>query len=192
MEFDIYIYKCNGTSDRSSMYGCTLQIYNGFTIGEFPKDVEISDVKISDIFEDVSTKGYKTSELNIGTYPLIMSGSTNNGITKYVDKYSYDGNCISVCTTGSVGYCFAQCRKICLLDSSAHPPSLISLKSEYQFLQPSLGLLAYLMTEKFTKKYNYSTKLNNSRLMNETIKLPTIKGRINENLLNAWVYETLL
>ena len=48
------------------------------------------------------------------------------------------------------------------------------------------------MTNKFTRIYNYSTLLNNSRLMKETISLPTLDGKINENLLNTYVYEMML
>ena len=35
------------------MYGCTLQIYNGFTIGEFPNEVEMKEIKMSEIFEGI-------------------------------------------------------------------------------------------------------------------------------------------
>ena len=156
----------------------------------------MSDIKISDIFELEKIKGYKTSELKDGPYPLIMSKADTNGISKYVDKYSYDteeqnhSKVITVPITGSVGYCFVQSGKFCISDDV--PPNCLKLKPEYQFLQSSLGLLAYLMTQKFTRIYNYSTKLNNARLMNETISLPTIDGKINENLLNAYVYEMML
>ena len=98
---------------------------------------------------------------------------------------------ITVPSTGSVGYCFTQYGKFCILNSSAHPPSIIKLNDNYKYLTSCLDCLAYLMTQKFTKIYSYSTKLNNSRLMNETIELPVIVRGVNESemkdLMNGMV-----
>ena len=177
------------------MYGTTLEVYNGFILGERPTDVEMTDIKISDLFELVDVKGYKLNDLSDGDYPLIMSGGVNNGISRYVDKFSYDATehpVITNASTGTVGSCFVQYDKFCIGESSSHPPTVIKLKPSHQYLESCLGLLAFLMTRKFTQKYNYSTLLNNARLMKETITLPTIEGKLNANLLNAWVYDTLL
>ena len=191
----VYVYRCKTSSEKHLMYGTTLEVYNGFILGERPTDVEMTDIKISDLFELVDVKGYKLNDLSDGDYPLIMSGGVNNGISRYVDKFSYDATehpVITNASTGTVGSCFVQYDKFCIGESSSHPPTVIKLKPSHQYLESCLGLLAFLMTRKFTQKYNYSTKLNNARLMKETITLPTIKGKLNANLLNAWVYDTLL
>lgn len=177
------------------MYRTSLEIYNGFILGERPTDVEMIEVKISDLFELIDAKGYKLKDLNDGSYPLILSGGVNNGISRYVDKFSYDATehpVITNASTGTVGSCFVQYDKFCIGESSSHPPTIIKLKPSHQYLESALGLIAFIMTQKFTQKYSYSTKLNNARLMNETITLPTINGVINPNLLNTWMYETLL
>lgn len=164
------------------------------TIEDVNEYVEMKDVPIADIFELIKVKGFKKSELSNGDVPLIMSSGVNNGYAEYVDKYVYDKPCISFASTGSVGNCFAHRNKICLLESSAHPPSLLKLKPDCQYLETALGLLAFIMTFKFTKDYSYSSLLNNQRMMNETIPLPVIKstGKINMNLLNNYVYTMLM
>ena len=172
------------------MYGCTLQIYNGFTIGEFPNEVEMKEIKMSEIFEGIEgIKDIDRSTLHSGPYPLVSSSGTNNSIIDYVDKYNYEGIYISFARSGTVGSCFVQTGKFEVLN---HSTGLIKLKEECKYLESCLGLLAYIMTNKFTRIYNYSTLLNNSRLMKETISLPTLDGKINENLLNAYVYEMML
>ena len=194
MVYDIYIYRCNGTSDRKAMYGCTLQIYNGFTIGEFPNEVEMSEIKISDLFElETGFKKYNISKCEKGDIPCIGTSSSNNGIIGYVKEVSYDSKDIPIITlteTGSTGQCFVQRGKICIGHSANQ---ILKLKGEYSYLNKSLGLIALLMTIKFKlSSYSYLNGLNKDRILNETIQLPTIKGKINENLLNSWVYDTLL
>ena len=165
------------------MYGVDITNYYGH-IFESPIPVMMREVRIDELFELVKVKGYDTKDLKDGPYPLIMSTSVQNGIGRYVDKYSLDGDYITVPSTGSVGYCFVQRGKFAMLNSNAHPPTVIKLKSSYQYLNSCLGCFAFIMTQKFTKFYSYSTKLNNSRLMNETIELPVVVRGLSEEQIN--------
>ena len=138
-------------------------------------NVEWREVRIDELFELVKCKGYNTKDLKDGPYPLIMSVSTNNGIQRYVDKWCVDTEeigcpVITVPVTGSVGYCFVQKGKFCVSDNV--PPNILKPTDKYKFIEDDLVKIAFLMTQKFTKIYSYSTKLNNSRLMNETVILP--------------------
>ena len=129
---------------------------------------------IGEIFDDINCSDYyKLDDLKPGPYPLLQCGSVNNGIKCFVDKWTNEGDYITVPRTGSVGYCFAQHGKFCIkyTDRSLQ---LLQLKPEYKHLTSCLTLLAYWMTKNFVPKYNYSTKLNNARLMKETISLPVV------------------
>ena len=146
----------------------------------------LRDVRVDELFELVPTKGLSRPTLKHGPYPLIMSISNSNGYGDYVDQYTHDGVFISVPSTGSVGYCFVQKGKFCMLESSAHPPSLLKLKDEYKYLEECLSALAFTMTVYFTRKYNYSTKLNNSRLMNEVIpNIPFVQAANGEWIIDV-------
>ena len=171
------------------MYGCTLQIYNGFVLGETPIEVEMKEIKIMDILNYVSKGKIKNlQECESGIYPVISCSVVNNGYIKHINTYDYDGLYVTISGNGSAGTCFVQKGKF----SASTDVHVLKLKDEYKYLESCLGLLAYIMTNKFMHIYNYSTKLNNARLMNETISLPTLDGKINENLLNAYVYEMML
>ena len=154
----------------------------------------MSEIKISDIFElETGFKKYNISKCEKGDIPCIGTSSSNNGIIGYVKEVSYDSKdtpIITLTETGSTGQCFVQYGKICIGHSANQ---ILKLKAEYSYLNKSLGLIALLMTMKFKlSNYSYTNGLNKDRILNTTIQLPTIKGRINENLLNSWVYDTLL
>ena len=173
-------------NDRKRMYGINITNYYGH-IFESPINVIMKEVRIDELFELVKVKGYNTKDLKDGPYPLIMSVSNNNGIQRYVDKWCVNTEeigcpVITIPVTGSVGYCFVQKDKFCISDNV--PPNMLKLKSSHQYLNSCLGCFAFIMTQKFTKLYSYSTKLNNSRLMNETIELPVVVRGLSEEQIN--------
>ena len=144
----------------------------------------MKEVRIGKLFEDVICTRFDTNELEDGPYPIISSSSRNNGVMGYCNKYSIDASNephITVAgTTG--GYCFVQNNKFSMLNH--HTGDLvIKLKKEYSHLENYLGMLSYLMTEKFTKIYSYSFVLNKERLMKETISLPVIVRGIDEDTM---------
>ena len=137
-------------------------------------NVEWREVRIDELFELVN--GVKTFDQNLskGPYPYISASSSNNGITGYVNEFSYDTNencVITVAGFGSSGSCFVQKGKFAIRGHGSI--MILSLKIQYKYLtEDDLVKIAFLMTQKFGKIYSYNNSLNNSRLMNETVILP--------------------
>ena len=120
-------------------------------------------IKISDYFEIVKVKPLKISECEDGEYPLISSSKINNGICKFINTYSIEGEFISVARNGSVGYSFYQSNKF-------------SITTDIILLKPlkeiDYYLMSILLTDHLHSKYSYSNKLTNEKLMNEIINVP--------------------
>ena len=130
--------------------------------------VHYKDVKVTELFEIITgIRRDKTNTLKPGTYPLITSTGENQGISKYVDKYNYEGTCISWARSGTVGACFVHTGKI---ELDCESTRLLKLKPEYQFLESVLYELAFTMTEQFMVKYNYSTLLSKEAMEQEVIE----------------------
>lgn len=147
----------------------------------------MKEIKMSELFEYAGT-GTKIKGNETGKYPLISRSETDNGITSYTDDYKYDGNYITVAGDSSAPVFVQEGR----FDVTVKVYVLKLLK-KYEYLEQYLGCIAFIMRCQFkTKGYSYSNGINSQRLMNETISLPTIDGKINENLLNAYVYEMML
>ena len=124
---------------------------------------EWKEIKISDYFENVKVKPLKISECREGDYPLISSCSGNNGISKFINTYSIEGEFISVARNGSVG-------------SSFYQNGQISITTDIILLKPlkdiNLHLMAMLLNYYLPSKYSYNNKLTINKLMNEIIKIP--------------------
>ena len=124
---------------------------------------EWKEIKISDYFETVKVKPLKISECREGDYPLISSCSGNNGIGKFINTYSIEGEFISVARNGSVG-------------SSFYQNGQISITTDIILLKPlkdiNLHLMAMLLNYYLPSKYSYNNKLTINKLMNEIIKIP--------------------
>ena len=137
-------------------------------------NVEWREVRIDELFELVNRVKTFDQNLSKGPYPYISASSNNNGITGYVNEYSYDTNenyVITVAGFGSSGSCFVQKGKFAIRGHGSI--MILSLKIQYKYLtEDNLVKIAFLMTQKFGKIYSYNNSLNNSRLMNETVILP--------------------
>ena len=120
-------------------------------------------IKISDYFEIVKVKPLKISECEDGEYPLISSSKINNGICRFINTYSIEGEFISVAISGSVGCSFYQSNKF-------------SITTDIILLKPlkeiDYYLMSILLTDHLHSKYSYSNKLTNDKLMNEIINVP--------------------
>ena len=127
---------------------------------------EWKEIKISDYFENVKVKPLKISECREGDYPLISSCSGNNGIGKFINTYSIEGEFISVARNGSVG-------------SSFYQNGQISITTDIILLKPlkdiNLHLMAMLLNYYLPSKYSYNNKLTINKLMNEIINVPTFE-----------------
>ena len=127
------------------------------------------DVPVLEVFDLISSvETVKSCDAKPGEYPMINNGEQYNGVFRYVDMYTYEGDdYITFATTGKTGFCAVQQGKFCLY--SEHPPGLLKLKPSYSYLKPALWDISRLMTNYFTVKYNYSTKLSNSVMKTEII-----------------------
>lgn len=131
--------------------------------------VRYENLNINEVFEIITgIRRDKTDTLKPGIYPLVSSSGVNQGIIKYVDKYNYEGTCISWARSGTVGACFVHTGKI---ELDCESTRLLRLKPEYQFLEPVLYELAHMMTERFMTKYSYSDmKLSKGAMEQEVIE----------------------
>ena len=136
---------------------------------------EWNQIKISEYFDIVKPKKiFKISQTENGEYPLISSTSLNNGITKYINDYSFELNeCLTIARNGSVGYCFYQTGKFGITTDII----IIKLKENLNSdLKLDLKLFSVLTTYYLTKKYNYSNKISIDKLKNEIINYPILEN----------------
>src|SRR5574344_1883285 len=158
-EIDKFYYEIKNTLNSDLI----MKLYDKVTNIDKLNIIKWNKIKISDYFEIVKVKPLKISECEDGEYPLISSSKVNNGICKFINTYSIEGEFISVARNGSVGYSFYQSNKF-------------SITTDIILLKPlkeiDYHLIAILLTECLHSKYSYSNKLTNQKLMNEIINVP--------------------
>ena len=158
-EIDKFYYEIKNTLNSYLI----MKLYDKVTNIDKLNIIKWNKIKISDYFEIVKVKPLKISECEDGEYPLISSSKVNNGICKFINTYSIEGEFISVARNGSVGYSFYQSNKF-------------SITTDIILLKPlkeiDYHLIAILLTEHLHSKYSYSNKLTNQKLMKEIINVP--------------------
>ena len=131
------------------------------------------NIKIKDYFNSiVPSKIFQIKKAETGNYPLISSSGLNNGITKYINDYSYDGECLSIARNGTVGSCFVQSGKFGITTDII----LLKAKSNNKY---NLHTFAPILTYYLKQKYTYTNKLSKPKLMEETIKYPVFEKELN-------------
>ena len=153
------------------------------------KEIILKPFKISDLFKIVKIKKQYDLKENNGKYPLIGASKNNNGIIKYIDKYSHEFNTpiITISGFGSSGYCFVQYGKIAIRGHG----SILCIELNEKYKELNLNLIAFLMTQKFIKIYSWNFSLTKERLLNQEIYLPTINNELSNDSLNGYLYELL-
>ena len=132
--------------------------YEEFELKEWKK------IKILDYFEIVKpNKIFQIQNSNEGKFPLISSTSLNNGISKFIDDYSFDGEYLTIARNGNVGFAFVQYGKF------GTTSDIIVLRKKENI---NIHLCAIMITYCLTKKYNYSNKLSLEKLIEEEILIP--------------------
>jgi predicted RNA methylase len=125
---------------------------------------------INDLFNVYKGKNsIKNSEK--GQYPLITSCSTNNGIGKYISKYVYDGEFLTLTKNGNVGDCFYQNGKF---DATSDVYILEAKDKKYKSREIYI-FLATIIENTIKGRYDWGYKLNDMRLSKEVIRLPVTK-----------------
>ena len=123
-------------------------------------------IKIGDYFDFV--KNYKTFQVQNsedGEYPLITRSALNNGITKYINDYSLDGEYLTIAPSGSSGSTFYHNGKFAV-DKML---KVLKLKKDKNL---DLKLFALMANYYLTKKYNYNNGLTEEKIKNEIINYP--------------------
>ena len=129
---------------------------------------EWKQIKIGDYFDFV--KDYKTFQVQNsedGEYPLITRSALNNGITKYINDYSLDGEYLTIAPSGSSGSTFYHSGKFAV-DKML---KVLKLKKDKDL---DLKLFALMANYYLTKKYNYNNGLTIEKIKNEVINYPKI------------------
>ena len=123
-------------------------------------------MKIGDYFDKITPiKIFQISKTENGNIPLISSSGLNNGISKYISDYSYDGECLSIARNGTVGSSFYQNGKIGITTDI-----ILLKKKENNTI--NYHIWALMINYYLTQKYNYSHKLTIEKLMNEQVNIP--------------------
>ena len=135
-------------------------------ITETFKVKEWKQLNIKDNFDIINvSKIFQINNTINGFYPLISSKGFNNGISKYINDYSYEGDCISIARNGTVGSCFVQNGKFGITTD------IILLKPKNNN-KINLHIWTIMINYYLTKKYSYSNKLTIEKLLNEIINIP--------------------
>ena len=127
---------------------------------------EWKEIKINEYFDIV--KNYKTFQVQNsedGEYPLITRSALNNGITKYINDYSLDGEYLTIAPSGSSGSTFYHNGKFAV-DKML---KVLKLKKDKNL---DLKLFALMANYYLTKKYNYNNGLTEEKIKNEIINYP--------------------
>ena len=130
---------------------------------------EWKQIKIGDYFDIV--KNYKTFQIQNsedGEYPLITRSALNNGITKYINDYSLDGEYLTIAPSGSSGSTFYHNGKFAV-DKML---KVLKLKENKDL---DIKLFALMANYYLTKKYTYNNGLTIEKIKNEVISYPIIE-----------------
>ncbi len=122
--------------------------------------------KIGDYFELAKPSKTFTIKNSIeGKYPLITRSSINNGISKYINDYSFDGEYITIAPSGSVGSCFYHSGKFAV----DGPIKTFKPKENNKI---DLHIWSLCINNYLTKKYSYTNGLTIEKILNEKINIP--------------------
>ena len=129
------------------------------------KKIEIKEwkkIKIGDYFDFVDDyKAFYVSKSKEGKYPLITRSKLNNGITKYINDYSLDGEYITIAPSGSTGATFYHNGKFAV-DNMI---KVMKLKKDKDL---DLQLFSIFCNNYLLNRYSYTKGLTKEKI-NETI-----------------------
>ncbi|MFA7708409.1 MAG: restriction endonuclease subunit S [Candidatus Pacearchaeota archaeon] len=139
---------------------------------ESDKEIKIPSDKLREfkIIELFDIKGTKTTSLKSlikigkGKYPYVTTQATNNGVAGFFNKYTEEGNVITV-DSAVLGFASYQEEKF---SASDHVEKLVPKFKLNRFR--ALFLTALLNKEQY--RYNYGRKASQTRLEKQKIKLP--------------------
>jgi len=98
-----------------------------------------------------------------GKYPLITRSNINNGITKYINDYSLEGEYLTIAPSGSTGSCFYHNYKFGV-DKII---KILKAKTDLNY-----HIWAMMINYILPKKYSYANGLTIDKILNEIIPIP--------------------
>lgn len=135
------------------------------------------EFRVGDVFENRKITKHSKIPDSEGCLPFISSTVENNGIASYCDEETITGNCITVTTNGN---CF----------KSFYHESNIVVSSDVEVLYSeklnkvnALFLVSILDKESF--KWNYGRKPKNNKVFETVIKLPIVKDKSGQPILDS-------
>lgn len=132
-----------------------------------------------DLFDIYKGKSKKDN----GEYPLVTCCSTNNGICKNATTTTFVEKVITIATDGQTGagHCFWQPNKVGVYINVAYGVP------KFKFTDNICLFLATVMTKTYTPKYSFGKKLGLSRLLSETVYLPTSNGSVDWEWIESFM-----
>ena len=161
-EINKNISDCNKIIELTEEFKNKIKEINDLKVKEWKQ------IKIGDYFDFV--KNYKTFQVQNsedGEYPLITRSALNNGITKYINDYSLDGEYLTIAPSGSSGSTFYHNGKFAV-DKML---KVLKLKKDKNL---DLKLFSLMANYYLTKKYNYNNGLTIEKIKNEIINYPIL------------------
>lgn len=158
--------------------------------------VEWGEYRLGDLFEKVVTTAlrYKTSDLpshSCGDYtlPALTAGIQNQGLNNYVPREGATilNNVITISANGAnTGATFYQPHEFCVLQDAyairwVYSEQELSPQS-YLFMTSAISAVVY-------GKYEWTNKAGWSRVKDETIQLPTRRGKIDFEFMEKFIAE---
>lgn len=140
--------------------------------------------KLFKITGSSTTPLLELEEYGIGQFPYVTTQATNNGIEKFYDFSTEDGNILTV-DSAVLGYCAYQPFKF---SASDHVEKLIPNFPMNKYI--ALFLVTIINCERY--RYNYGRKCSQSRMKTVSIKLPCKYGlpdfEFMENFIKSLPY----
>ena len=174
MEIDIkkIVYQYNNTYiyNMNNLY-IFLDKYNKINyknVINYTLNIKWENLKIGDYFDIAKPEKQFLKTQQNGIYPLITRSSINNGITKYINDYSLDGEYLTIAPSGSTGSCFYHNYKFGV------DKNIKVLKSNNKNVI-NLHIWAMMINYILTQKYSYTNGLTNDKILNEIIPIPLFK-----------------
>lgn len=133
-------------------------------------------------FDVKSTPNREASKYKKGNIPFVASGSTNNGVEKYVftNERLEEGNCITFSTID----CSSFYQKKAFV-GRGHG-AVVRIYHE-KLNEKNALFLCTVLREFLGQKYDYNNQCWMNVLMNESIKLPVRKNNNGDKEIN-WTY----
>lgn len=153
---------------------------------ELPPVSEWKSFKYEDLFDMKLSNGRIQSNQaknNPGNTPFVATGGENNGIAYFTDDTpDYEGNVLTVATTGTAGACFYQKTPF-----NARTGVLI-MELKDKELTPQLGIFFTTLFHKTAEKYCYGRGCTMGRVKQEDVCLPVDKDdNPNWDLMECYI-----